>query len=98
LHGAYWTQPGQSNVAEGDRPKAPDVWLTGVVGPVNGVFWVYLSDGRVYSSQDRELQVVGKRGVVISGKPYWFRPTETAAAAPGTFGTAVSSLVKPLTR
>ena len=54
---------------EPDREK---IFITGIV-TLGGVIRVCLSDGRMYSNRDLELQWVSKEAALISGRLYRFR-------------------------
>ena len=61
--------------------KLPEVYLTGVV-MMDGKARVFLSNGDVYTSDDRELKFISKRMVIISGKKYGFAPPPQTVSVP----------------
>lgn len=63
------------------NPRNPGVYLTGI-STMNGKAIVFLSNGEVYTSEDRELQFLSKRKAIIAGKTYTFQ-TGTVATPEG---------------
>ena len=65
---AYPAMPRQP---EGEKP--PEVFLTGVT-MVGDKAVVYLSNGDVFTSDDKELEFASKRMAIVSGKKFVFAP------------------------
>lgn len=63
---------------QGLDASKPEVYLTGI-STMNGKATVFLSNGDVYTSEDRELQFVSKRKAIIAGKTYVFAPAAPSA-------------------
>jgi hypothetical protein len=58
--------------------KSKEVYLAGFA-LVGGRATVFLTDGRQYTTDDRELEFIGKQFVVIQGKRYGFAPPDIEA-------------------
>ena len=83
------TNPIASNQFQHPVSSSPDsmtntneVYLTGISKFGNKVV-VYLSNGDVYTNDDRELKFVSKRKVIINGSSYGFRPFSYSDAERG---------------
>ena len=53
--------------------RTNEVFLTGI-SSINGTVIVFLTNGQMFTSEDRELQLVSKRMAVIGGRSYVFAP------------------------
>jgi hypothetical protein len=72
--------------AEDGKPFKP-VYLTGVVWFGRSMARVFLSDGRVYTLADRELQYVSKTTAIVDGVLYRFCPAGVVdSSQPGRSG------------
>ena len=49
---------------------------------MNGKVVVFLSNGELFTSDDRELQFVSKRMAIINGKQYTFAPPASVSDVP----------------
>lgn len=73
--------PFPSALQQGSDRKTNEVYLTGI-STMKGKVVVFLSDGEVFSSDDRELQFVSKKRAIIANKKYVFPPASSAPKDP----------------
>lgn len=69
---AFGIQTGiQTSPQTEEKPK--EVFLTGI-STFGGLVKVFLSNGEVYTSADKDLQFVSRQMAIVNGKSYRFAP------------------------